>query len=330
MLELSEHLLRKHFSEIVYGFSIFHHDNSKRFLKHFSTIDSLEIDFLYSENYKKVAARGYPTEQERLTQLEKDRLWTQGDENNIEGLRAAIKNFVLVKRKAFLKRDIESINEQSAEQEKILKEMLIKRETLIGPTVEKFARKNVDAYLIFKSFYQDIELTQLVYSKEEFDDLDSSELDNLFAVYNEIMNNFSELNIRKIALSPFFQNAFALSDNIYQFYGKPICYLTNYQIQLAAYGGYYKAILSSENKPPDNVLNDPDKLEDWYSSKSNVEQMLDKNVKQDGTNVSIVGATKEDLKNWGYDQQDISLREATKKAGGTLTQEEMMKLYGVE
>jgi len=143
MLELSEHLRRKHFSEIVYGFSIFHHDNSKRFLKHFSTIDSLEIDFLYSENYKKVAAKGYPTEQQRLEQLEKDKLWTKVDENNMEGVRAAIKNFLLVKRKAFLKRDIESINQQIEEQEKILKEMLFKRETLIGATVEKFARKNV-------------------------------------------------------------------------------------------------------------------------------------------------------------------------------------------
>src|SRR5207249_4657887 len=118
------------------------------------------------------------------------------------------------------------------------------------------------------------------------------------------------------------------SENIYEFYGKPICYLTNFQIQLAAYGSYYKTILTSENKPPDDLLSDPDKLEDWYSSKTNFEQMLDKNVKQDNANVSIMG-TKEDLARLGYGQQDISLKEATAKAGGVLDQEAMLKLYNV-
>ena len=58
--------------------------------------------------------------------------------------------------------------------------------------------------------------------------------------------------------------------------------------------------------------------------------MLDKNVQEDDANVSIMGATKEDLKNWGYDQQGVSLKEATKKAGGVMDKEALMKLYGVE
>ncbi len=328
MSESSERALRQRYVEIIHGFSIATHQKNNIYIKHLSTLDNLEIDFLYQENYDQAAAKGYPTEKQRLEQLEKDQLWTSGDENNIIGIRASIKSFFISKKKAFLKKDIDSINSQIAEQEKLLQEMLFKRESLIGATVEKFTRKRVDAHLIYKSFFKDIDLNTLLYTKEEFDDLEQLELGELFYIYNTIMENFSELNIKKIALSPLFQNSFSLCDNIYEFYGKPICYLTNFQISLSAYGNYYKQVLTSENKPPDEILTDPDKLEDWFTSKSNVDQMLDKNIKDEKGAVSIMGATQEDLKNWGMDQQGVSLTEATKKAGGVLDKEQLLKLYG--
>jgi hypothetical protein len=329
MSEAQDRGLRQSYSEIIYGFSMRTKGAETIRVKHFSPLDNLEVDFLYGEYYNKAKAKGYPNEAERLEQLEKDRLWTSGDENNLAGVREYIKSLTLSKKKAFLKRDIDSINSQIQEQENLFKEMVLKRERLIGATVEKFTRKSVDGYLINKSFFKDVELKTHIYTQEEFDELEQEELIKLFSIYNEVMENLSEYNIKKIALSAFFQNAFSLCEKIYEFYGKPLCFLTNFQINLAAYGSYYKQILQSEAKPPDEFLSDPDKLEDWFTSKTNVEQMLDKNVKMDEGAVSIMGATKEDLKNWGYDQQGISLKEATKKAGGVLEKEDLMKLYGV-
>lgn len=329
MSEVQDRRLRQSYSEIISGFSITSTADKQIYVKHFSPLDNLELDFLYTDYYKKVAEQGYPTEKQRLELLEKDRLWTAGDENNISLLKTNINGLLTAKKKAFLKRDIDSIHEQIKEQENLLQQSVFKRERLIGPTVEKFTRKKMDAYLIGKSFYADPQLTQLIYSKEEFEDLEPDELSTLFLAYNDLMDNFSELNLKKIAISSFFQNAFSLCESVYEFYGRPVCYLTNFQIHLSAYGGYYKNILQSEYRPPDEIINDPEKIEDWYSSRKNVEQMLDKNVQQEGGSVSVMGATKEDLKNWGYDQQTVSLAEETKKKGG-LNKEELMKLYGVK
>lgn len=328
--ESDERLLRRSYSEIIYGFSIYARSTDTIYVKHFSPLDNLEVDFLYTESYNKAKERGYPTEKDRLQQLKEDRLWTEGDENNLEGVKASIKSAMLAKKKVFLKKDIEALNSQIKEEENLLLNLISKRDILINATVEKFTRKNIDAYLIYKSFFKDIALTKLIYTQEDFNELDQSDLNNLFITYNTVMENFSDTNIRKIALSGFFQNAYSLCDSVYEFYGKPICYLTNLQIQLSAYGGYYKQILTSEMKPPDEILSDPEKLEDWYTSRTNAEQMLDKNVTQEDGAVSVMGATKEDLKNWGYDQQGVSLAEATKKAGGVMDKEQLMKLYKVE
>lgn len=329
MSESAERLLKQTYSEIIQGFSITRYRGNRVFVHHFGNIDDLETNVLYTDVYQNAVKKGYPTEKERLEQLEKDKLWSSGDENNIEGIKASIKSLLIAKKKAFLKRDIDSINSQIEEQEKLLNEMLYKRDSLIGATTEKFTKRAVDNFLIQQSFYKDIRLKEYLYKKEEFDELEASDLNVLFQLYNEIIDRFSEINIKKIALSNFFQNSFSLAEKVYEFYGKSISQLTDFQVQLGIYGSYYKSILNSESRPPDELLNDPDKLDDWYSSKTNAEQMLEKNVKEDGGDVSIMGATKEDLKNWGYDQLGSSLHEATKKAGGELNQEQMMRLAGI-
>ena len=329
MPEINERILRQSYSEIIHGFSIAVYNNSKIFIRHFSSLDNLEIDFLFHEYFKEVVAKGYPTEADRLSHLKKDNLWGDGDENNIELLKSAISNMSLTKAKAFLRRDVDSINQQIQEQEKILFDMLTKRETLIGATAEKATKRHKDTRLIFKSLFFDIGFTKKLYTELEFEELDTSEISNLFFLYNTVMENFSELSIKKIALSPFFQNAFYLTESVYEFYGKPVCFLTNFQVQLMAYGNFYKSILSKEMKPPENLLHDPQKLEDWYSGKSNADQLLEKAGGGDNDNISIFGATQEDLKNWGYDQQGVSLQKATQDAGGEMNLEELMKLHGV-
>lgn len=329
MSETGERLLRQSYSEIIHGFSLTTFKDSVIYLRHFSSLDNLEIDFLYKESFDKVVAKGYPTEAERMAQLEKDHLWTKGDENNIKNLRDYIENLSIAKKKAFLRQHIDSINQQVLEQEKTISTMLSKREFLIGQTAEKATRKKVDSRLVFKSLFYDAKFERPVYSEQEFEELDNEELSTLFVMYNKTMDNFSQTNIKKIALCPFFQNAFYLTESVYEFYGKPVCFLTNFQIQLSAFGNYYKQILSGSIKPPEEMLSDPDKLEDWYSGKTNADQVLEKAARGDNDNISIMGATREDLKNYGYEQEGVDIAKATREAGGTLDMEAILKLQGL-
>lgn len=329
MSETSERLFRQSYSEIIHGFSLTTFKDSTIYLRHFSSLDNLEIDFLYKENFDKVVAKGYPTEAERLVQLEKDHLWTQGDENNIKNLKDYIESLSIAKKKAFLKHHMDSINQQILDQEKTIAEMVSKREFLVGQTAEKAIRRKVDSRLVFKSMFYDSKFQKPVYTEQEFEELDNDELAVLFVIYNKTMDNFAQTNIKKIALCPFFQNAFYLTESVYEFYGKPVCFLTNFQIQLSAYGNYYKQILSGSVKPPDEMLADPDKLEDWYSGKTNADQALEKAARGDNDNISLMGATQEDLKNYGYQGEGIDIAKATREAGGTLDMEAILKLQGL-
>ena len=330
MLDSTERALRQSYGEILNGFSITKYKDSRVFIRHLSNSNSLETDFIYSDSYTKTVEKGYPTEKQRLEQLEKDGLWLNSDENRMEELKLSLKDYHAGKKKAFLKKDIDFTNQKIKEEETLLEELFLKRESLVGATAEKFTRKNVDIQIIYQGFFKDIELKTLVYSENDFEELEQSELNELFSIYNQAMVSFSDLNIKKIALLPFFQNAFSLTDSIYEFYGKPICQLTNFQVHLGIYGNYYKNILSSEARPPDKLLEDPEKLEDWFTSKSNADKMLDKNVKNEDGEVSVFGATNEDFENWGYENQESPLRKATREAGGELSKEQIMALQGIK
>jgi hypothetical protein len=88
-------------------------------------------------------------------------------------------------------------------------------------------------------------------------------------------------------------------------------------------------------KHPDEYNDNVDKIIDWYESSSNLEKLHeDKNMtngKETAVQaVSVMGATKEDLKKLKQDNTgSVSLEDAAKKKGGSLSFEDLMKLHGV-
>ena len=100
----------------------------------------------------------------------------------------------------------------------------------------------------------------------------------------------------------------------------------NFQIETFQYAKNFKNILSnSKSPPPTDVMNDPDKLEEWFNTNKNVEEILEKNDGKDAVATSLVGASKEDLKKLGLDtSQGLDLK---KLAGKSLT--EIVKAHGL-
>lgn len=327
--EAEERKLRRIYSEIINGFSVTRYLKKDVYIRHSGTLNNLELDYLYTQYYEDAVSKGYPTEEERVASLKKDGIWNEALINEIDYLKLSMKSLFVAKRKAFRKSDIDSINSQIKEQESLLVEKLTKKELVVGSTAEKFSRRKVDAFFISESFYVDRNLKNLVFTNDEFDNLESNELDEVYNVYYNSTNNLNELNIKKIALKDFFLNVFMLAENIYQFFGKPLAELTHYQVQLCAYGNFFKNILSSDPKPPDDISSDPEKIEDWYFGRANAEEEL-KRLGKDGEDGSLVGMTKEDREFLGYNQEEqIPMRERIKDAGGELSMEELMKLDNV-
>ena len=103
-------------------------------------------------------------------------------------------------------------------------------------------------------------------------------------------------------------------------------------VNILLYAKYFKGILSnSSTKVPDNVINDPEALVDWYEGSKNAAELM-RNTKnknsEEALGTSLVGASKEDIKKMGIKNTDnISLTEEAKKKGGSLSFQDLIKLH---
>ena len=56
---------------------------------------------------------------------------------------------------------------------------------------------------------------------------------------------------------------------------KPLFKLTFYQIELFGYGRYYKSMIeNSDNKPPDEIAQNPEKMVEWFESSKSARKPL--------------------------------------------------------
>jgi precorrin-4 methylase len=108
--------------------------------------------------------------------------------------------------------------------------------------------------------------------------------------------------------------------------------LTFYQAELFTHGRYFKNILqNSKNTPPDDIMNDPDKIIEWYEASTNAQEAMNKINKDSSGGSSIVGASREEMQKLGAiddSERGIDLAAEAAKKGGELTMDDLIKLHG--
>jgi len=332
---LDKNKLRLLFIDILKGYSLSYYRDNKLYFKHNTSFDSGDIDHLKQEFLEKAKKNGLPTEDQKEEYLIAENLWSKENNEKIKKLKSDISSLKQTKSKLFKSDDINEMNRQIDEKKLELINLTIEKKDLLGFTVEDYANKKINEYYMFNSLFKDKDLKNRYFSEQEFDELENKEISEVLEVYNNINKNFIENNLKKIALSSYYLSLFNLCDeNAYNLYGKPIIYLTFYQMEVFGYARYFKNALSeAKHKPSDEYYEDPDKLIEWLESSKNVEEVLNKNEnnqkKTEGAiATSIVGAKKEDLAKIGKDENGISLHKEAMKKGGTLSMEDLMKIHG--
>lgn len=282
------------YGQIILGISPAKIDGSVAFIRHLSPLEQGELDGGYSSFFEKAVERELPTEEQKLKQLAADNLWTDADESFVENQERYLIGLKDSKKNLLLPSQVEEQNKTIAATEALLLKKRGERTGLLQLTAESYARKKVNELYICKSLFRDKRCTEPFFDDDVFEYLDTNEINRVAIAFNETMANMNEQAIKQIAIAPFFQNSFGLcDDNIFNFYGKPIVHLTFLQSDLAGYGRFFKHILSSEPKPPGDIINDPDKIIDWYQTAKNAEKMMKQN---NSSNVAVVGATQDDMK----------------------------------
>tara|TARA_Y100000593_G_scaffold749_1_gene1405 strand:+ start:8998 stop:10014 length:1017 start_codon:yes stop_codon:yes gene_type:complete len=304
--------------------------------KHLNVFDSISTDKDQQKALQKAKKMGLPTEEEQLIYLDKEGLWGDEKEREIYELEGMLNNLADTKSNLFLKSQIRGIEAQIEETEKQIGKLKTEKAEMVGLTAEAYASKKANELYMLSVLYKDKEFKELALPEEKYDELNDNDMSLLLATYNIGMKNLNINDIKRIALCGFFVNFFYLcEDNPYIFFGVPVVKLTYYQSELFSYGRYFKHLASeSKNKPPREIMDDPDRLAEFYEMSKKAEEFMDKNDKRakDGKqNVasSLVGATAEDLELLGMSPQegDIDITDFAKSKGGVVEFDDIMKLH---
>lgn len=321
------------FSEIIEGYSFV---PSKLFgdlkIKHINNFDAAKTDIKNHYYFEKAVSQGLEKREDKIDYLIKEKLWDPEKDKQAKKLGDVLRGMRKTKPKLLLQAQIDSINKDIEKNEIELGKILAEKESIIGFTAEEYAQRRINEYYMYISILN--ENGNRLFGEDEFQELDEEQVTEIMTIYSKNNEKFKAEVLKKIALADFFTNIFYLcEDNVFNFYGKPVINLTFYQIEIYSYGRYFKSLIqNSEDKIPDHIVEDPDKLIEWAQSSKNVKEVLEKNSGEEAGASSIMGATKEDLAKAGVDKNEdvIDLSQKAKEQGGRLTMEDMMKLHGVK
>jgi len=252
------------FAEIAQGYSCC--PDGKFFIKHFSEAEAAQSEFKRKIFLDEAIKQGLPSEKEKLEMLDKFEHWTKGDEKDYQDYFEELLGMRFSLRKLVIPQQIEHLKQEIANKEK---ESVIKwatRAQLVGSTRDDYANRKTAEHHILSSFFKEPECRINKFTPEEVDNLTTEELNILMNIYANAHESFSEANVKRIAVCPFFLNGYMASDgNAYFYFGKPIINLSIYQLFLFGRGAYYKMLLEeTPNRPPDEYYDDLDKVIQFY------------------------------------------------------------------
>lgn len=322
---------RRIFTEIVDGCSTSFIGQKRIFIKHQSVADVVDYEIIYDKHYEYATNRGLLNEEDLLVKLDKDGIWTENDEADIKNQQFFLDNLIKSKSGLYLQSAIDRANEQQKEAEQKLSEMKVKKEALLSNSAENYAQNRANDHFVSRSFFKDIDQKEHLYTEEEFEFLDISEIKKVIGCYNSFSDRFSESSIQQLVLQDFYKIYYSFSEQSMDFFGKPVVSLTNFQLNLILYTRVFKNIFDQHQDIPEHITKDPKQLLDFASSSETRQKAKERIDRAGDGGAGVMGATKQDLDNLGVEKADSSARnlhDEAKKKGGSLSMKDLMDLGG--
>lgn len=315
------------FNEIIKGYSKRRFRSSPIFIKHLGISEKAFFDYRFREFYEYAISSGIPSEDEALKRAIEEQFWSQKEEDSIDISKKYIDRLILTKKNLIRKLEIESISNQIDEERQKLAKKLSERKDVIGKTAEEYASNRSNDYIIYESLFSDETLTKRVFTEADFEEITYEDLVEYILFFNEYMDEYKEYNLQKIALLDFFQPYYLVLDQPMQLWGKPMVYLSDFQVRTTIYGKIFKNIFETNEHIPDNVKNDPDKLFE-YTDRSKAKKTFESKQKNKdkASAEAVFGATKEEIEEMrGAGGKSLNQVMKGKKV---MNMEELMKLHG--
>jgi hypothetical protein len=322
---LNEELYISIIGEVFDGYTEIFFKKKPVYIKHYNIRDQRYIQKYYEKHKNIAIKKGLETEEERLAQVKLDDIWTDEDDAKIEALDFEVSNLIATQKKIFLPSQKEAMSKDIALKNSELFLLRNKKREIVGKTAEEYASSRSNEEMLRYFLFKDKELTENLFTEDEFSELDDSELLFFMKEQSEINSRLSELNIQKAVLRPFFSMYISQCENIKDFYDKAIVLLSVYQLKTAIFARMFFNIFQYTEDIPDYIREDPEKLLAYSDNKRNKNSG---GVNEDADGSAIFGATKEDMKIVAGAGKQVSLKDELDKNGGKLNMEQMMKLAG--
>jgi cell division ATPase FtsA len=294
------------------------------YIKHVNIRDQRYLH-KYFEKYKDLALkRGLDTEAERIKYVLKEKLWEEKDDMKIASLEGEITNLKNTVNQLLLASQREEYNNIIRDRAEELYELKKSRSEVVGKTAEDYGTGRSSDELLRFLLFKDKDLTQNLYTEDEFSELEGWEIKQLTDLHLDIQSRLADDKIQKAVLRPFFSMYLSLCEDAYGFYQKPVTELTIYQLRVVLFGRMFFNIFQHTEDIPDNIRDDPEKLLAYSQSKSSGNTG---GIRDDADSSVVFGATNQDVKELGGEKA-VSLSEEAKKHGGQLDMTQMMRLAG--
>ncbi len=316
-------LLRRAFRDISAGHTAGVVLSRPCYIKHLAYSDQIDIDAKRQEFFEEAKREGWLDEEAKLKILTAQGLWSGHKEDELSRAKQLVVDLEESKRKNgnLYPSMVASLVKQIADAEKEHQVKAAEKRQLLGQTCEFYADRSVNDHYIVANLFGDPALTTPFFVGSEFDYMRDDMIGQIVQDYNRSLEGCSEYNLRKLAMQPFFQRYFGLTgDDFVQFFGKPICQLTFYQVDLLRYGAHFRHIYSSNDVAsfPKKVLEDPDLLTEYASAAGKTKENLEKQG-ANSEDAVVLGLSKEDAKATGIQQQPGVMNDIMKH-GGNVTE----------
>lgn len=315
--------------EIFDGYTECEFNGRLVYLKHLTIKDQRYLSLYYDKYKQRAIDRGVKTEEDVLLDLKNDGLWNDDDDVRIETLESEIENLKKTQANLFLRSQQEAMQKTIEEKQSEHLNLLSTRKEIVGKTAEDYASNMSVAEMIRYFVFDSPKLKKHAFCSEDFDEMSDNEVVRLRLLQKQINDRMDELTIQETVLRPFFSMYLSFCENPRDFFGKPMVDLSVFQMKMVLFGKVFHSVFQYTEDIPEHIKEDPEKLLAFSESKQNKSRGGKSFIDDDAAGSTVFGGTSEDIKDLAKGSENtVSLSEEIRKAGGTLTMEQMMKLAG--
>ena len=256
------------YRELLQGYT--HVEKEDFYIKHFKEADLGFVDGVYKLCIDECKEKGLLDKQSKVIFLKENDLWDQDLYDKKVTLELAIKDGYEFARGLGKDKAEEFIEKNVSSHEKEYEDVIKEFDSTLEPVSDTICSKRVNEKYVYYSLFKDKECKTPLYTKQEFWDLSFIEINEIVKIYNYHASKFSEININKISVNPFFLSAFFMcEDDPVKFYGKNILDLTMFQLNLFSRAKFNKTVLAEGREPPEHYYSETEenglyKLVKWY------------------------------------------------------------------